>query len=151
MSAHVIEKTVNIAAPAAAVWELLVNPELAARWAEAFSEGTYVESDFGQGSKVIWKDKEGNTGAKGVVMLRREMELLEVAFYDDVNADDHQPTGQYRERFALSSEKGKTRLSISAGPLPEEHYKIHEPLWTAALEKIKTLAEQAVPARGMDA
>jgi uncharacterized protein YndB with AHSA1/START domain len=151
MSSHVIEKTVIIAAPATAVWELIVSPALAARWAEAFSEGTYVESDFRAGSEVNWKDKDGNTGARGVVTARREMELLEVAFFDDVNPDLKQQPGQYKERYALSSEGGKTKLAISAGPLAEEHYKVHEPLWTAALEKIKSLAEQAVPARGMDA
>jgi hypothetical protein len=99
----------------------------------------------------VWKHKDGSAGAKGVVQVRREMQLLEVAFFDDVNADLSQATGQYRERFSLSSEAGKTKLAISAGPLPEEHYELHEPLWTAALEKMKSLAEKAVPARGMDA
>ena len=151
MPAQVIEKTVNIAASPTAVWELLVTPALVRRWAAAFSEGTYVESDFRLGSEVIWKDSDGNIGAKGIVKQHRKMQLLEVAFFDDVNADATGPTGQYTERYVLSSESGKTRLAISAGPLPEEHYKVHEPLWTDAVEKIKLLAEQAVPARGMDA
>ena len=84
--------------------ELLVTPALARRWAGAFSEGINVESDFRLSSEVIWKDKEGNIGAKGVVKVRREMELLEVAFFDDVNADVNQPTGSYTETFALSSD-----------------------------------------------
>jgi hypothetical protein len=86
--------------------ELLVTPALARRWAGAFSGGINVEPDFRVGSEVIWKDKDGNIGAKGVVKVRREVELLEVAFFDDVNADVNQPTGSYTETFALSSDGG---------------------------------------------
>ena len=151
MSKNIIEKKVEINAPASRVWEVLVNPEWLKQWAASFSEGTYAESDWEEGSQVLWKDKAGNIGAKGIVIENVPLKSLAVAFYDDVHADKQSATGSYTEKYLLSQADGKTTLNITAGPLPEEHYKQHEPLWAQAIEKIRWLGEDAMMVTGMDA
>jgi hypothetical protein len=47
----------------------LVDREKVKQWASAFSEGTTIETNWSIGSEVIWKDGEGNIGAKGIVQL----------------------------------------------------------------------------------
>ena len=146
-----IEKTIDINAPASKVWEVLVHPDWLKRWASAFSEGTYAESDWEPGSEVLWKDKEGSTGAKGKVVANEPFKLLKVAFYDDVHADSGDALGRYSETYNLIQTDGKTTFSIVAGPLPEEHFRLHDPLWEQAMEKIKFLGEEAMMVSGMDA
>ena len=151
MREYFIEKSVEISAPASKVWEVLVNPEWLKQWASAFAEGTYAESDWEKGSEVSWKDKDGNTGAKGVVIDNDPPKELKIAFYDDVNAGQDSTPGAYTEKFLLSQTESITTLSIVAGPLPEAHYKAHVKLWQQAIEKIKVLGEDAMMVSGMDA
>src|SRR5688500_15547433 len=121
MSSHVIQKSVSISTSLQKVWQLLTNPSLISEWASAFSEGTSVESDFQAGSAVIWRTKDGETGAVGKVTQRKDEKLLEISYYDDVNPDLKQQPGVYKETYSLSTSKESTVLSIKAGPLAEEH------------------------------
>ena len=150
MSGHIIQKSVSISTSPQKVWQLLTNPSLIGEWASAFSEGTYVESDFHAGSSVVWRTKDGEPGAVGKVTQRKDEQLLEISYYDDVNPDLNDQPGVYKETYSLSTSKDNTILSIKAGPLAGEHYKAHEPLWTNALEKMKAFAELAMSIKGMD-
>ena len=150
MSSHIIQKSISISTSPQKVWQLLVNPNLISEWASAFSEGTYVESDFHDGSSVVWKTKDGERGAVGKVTERKDEKLLEISYYDELNPDFNSRPGAYKEIFSLSNSKENTVLSIKAGPLPDEHYKSHEPLWINALDKLKAFAEQVMSIKGMD-
>jgi uncharacterized protein YndB with AHSA1/START domain len=150
MSAHIIQKSISISTSPEKVWQLLVNPKLISEWASAFSEGTYVESDFHDGSSVVWKTKDGERGAVGKVTERKDEKMLEISYYDELNPDFNSPPGAYKETFTLSNAKENTILSIKAGPLADEHFKAHEPLWINALDKLKAFAEQVMSIKGMD-
>ena len=76
--------------------------------------------------------------------------MLEISYYDELNPDFSSPPGAYQEIYSLSNSKENTVLSIKAGPLSEEHFKAHEPLWMNALDKIKAFAEQVMGIKGMD-
>lgn len=49
-----IEKSIKINAPKEKVWEVLVNNDLNQTWYAVFSEGTFAETDWKIGSKVIF-------------------------------------------------------------------------------------------------
>lgn len=134
-----IEKSIEIDAPIEKVYEVLVNSQFTRQWGNAFSEGAYVESDWKPGSEVVWKDKDGNVGAKGVVIENEPLRKITVAFYDDVNTP---APGQYKEVYSVQPQQQQSQLNISAGALEEEHAKSHGPLWDKALQVIKQLAEQ---------
>jgi len=129
-------------APVGIVWEVLLDPVFTQQWAAAFSEGTWVEAEWKKGGLVIWKDRDGNEGAKGIVRALERNHMIQVAYFDEVDIDDaNTPTGKYKETFTLSSIESKTLLAIEAGPLSEKDADEHELLWEKALEIIKSMAE----------
>ena len=138
---EVINKQAVIQASASRVWEVLWNDYYTKQWADAFSEGTYVETDWKTGSEVVWKDATHGTGARGIVITHEPSALLEVAYFDDVDSNDPLPEKPYTEFYKVSEQGSATVISIEAGPLEEEHISEHATLWDKALSKIKALAE----------
>jgi uncharacterized protein YndB with AHSA1/START domain len=136
-----IKRNLLIDAPATKVWDVLTNPIYNIRWGNAFSEGPWVESDWQVGSSVVWKDSEGNVGAKGIVKTNDPCRLLQVVFYDEPRMEPPAPLGDYIESYALNAINDKTELIIESGPLPREHFETHSLLWDKAAAKIKDLAE----------
>lgn len=136
-----IKREVEIDAPAEKVWRILVDQEMAKQWASAFSEGTQVDTDWKEGSIVLWKDSDGNIGAKGRVERNDGRTDLLVRFYDEVSAPEDSTLGEYVEHYNIKSLDNRSILQIEAGKLPLKHVEIHSPLWDAALAKMKELAE----------
>jgi uncharacterized protein YndB with AHSA1/START domain len=136
-----IKKHVEVNATADKLWEVLTAPQYVSQWANAFGEGTYVETDWQKSSEVLWKDKDGNVGARGTVEMSDKGSLLKVLFPDEQESE--RTARPYTETYAMSDDdKGRATLSINAGPLALKHMKEHEPLWDKAIAKIKELAEQ---------
>lgn len=136
-----IKKHLEVNGTAEKLWEILTTPEYVKQWANAFSEGTYVETDWQKGSEVLWKDKDGNVGARGTVEISNKPTLLKVLFPDEQETE--RTARPYTETYAISDDgKGKAMLSIDAGPLALKHVKTHEPLWDNAIAGIKQLAEK---------
>ena len=132
----------KILAAVGIVWEVLLDPTYTQQWVSAFSEGEWIEAEWKKGGLVIWKDKNGEVTAKGIVRALERNQLIQVDYFDDKDLNDtNTQTGKYQEIFNLFSIEGKTLLVIEAGPLSEKDAKDHEVLWDKALEKIKSLAE----------
>src|SRR5258706_121535 len=55
-----LEFTVKINAPAAKVWSSLWNDETYRKWTSAFSEGSHAESDWKEGSRILFLDGKGD-------------------------------------------------------------------------------------------
>lgn len=138
----VINKSVAINSPVQRVWDLLVDISFTNQWAQAFGEGVYAETDWKEGAEVVWKDKDGNVGARGVVKVKRPPTDLIVQYYDDVNAGKRDALGEYIESYHLDGDEKSATLSIAAGPLSLKYVSQHDPLWDGAIQKIKELAEK---------
>jgi uncharacterized protein YndB with AHSA1/START domain len=132
-----IVKAIEINVAPERLWEILVSVYAVTLWAESFSCGTVVVSDFKQGSSIVWKDNTGAVGVTGFVSAREEKKILELTYPEDTEAADH-----YKELFTISSENGKSRLKINAGPLAKKYVKTHDPKWDEAIMKIKAMAEK---------
>lgn len=137
----IIKKEITINAAKEKVWDILLNKDAVKSWVSAFGEGTYVDTTWQKGTEVLWKDKEGNVGAKGIIEKNIPASLLKVAFYDEIETKENTPLGEYYESYALLPLDDKTLLKIEAGPLPRKHVLLHAPLWDKAIENIKALAE----------
>jgi uncharacterized protein YndB with AHSA1/START domain len=137
-----IEHTLDLPASLEKVWSIVTDKEMIKRWARAFHEGTYVESDWQPGHVVVWKGGDGSIGAKGVVVTNEPGRLLRVAFYDDLNMEPPAQPGKYTETYKIEPQNGHSRLLISCGPLANEDAAIHGPMWEKALAYVKELAEQ---------
>lgn len=133
--------SIEINAAPARTWAVLTGTETLRQWAAAFGEGTWAETNWAQGSEVVWKDNDGNMGAKGIILLNEPASLLKTGYYDDINSVPPTPLGEYTEIFALAEKAGGTILSTDAGPLSLKHIKVHQPMWEEALQRIKKIAE----------
>lgn len=136
-----IKTSIKIMAPSFKVWEVLLDPLHTQQWGSAFSEGAWVEADWKKGGLLIWKDRTGDIGAKGIVQALERNRLIEIAYFDEVNSQPPPPTGAYKEILKLSSLENKSLLTIEAGPLTQESIQKQERAWEDALERIKRLAE----------
>ncbi|TKC03650.1 SRPBCC family protein [Pedobacter frigoris] len=136
-----IKKNISITASAEAIWDILLNP--GGQWGKAFGDGSFVKSDWKEGSSVIWTDLSGDVGAHGVVAEHRPTEYLQIDMYDDVNPAPDAETGEYSEKYKLTkTNNGDYTLSIESGPLAKKYTQMHEPMWDKALEIIKDLSEK---------
>lgn len=136
-----ITKTIEIDASKSKVWAILTDNTKVKEWANAFSEGTYIETDWQKGSQVLWKHASGDVGAKGTIITNDKDEKLQIQYYDDADAGTDATLGMYHEVYALTELGGKTILTINAGPLQQMYYSGHEPLWVNAIAGIKHAAE----------
>ena len=137
----IIRRKVAISSTAEKVWKVLVDPSFTRQWAAQFSEGAYVETDWEKDSDVVWKDKDGNVGAKGKVAENDAPKKLKVVFYDDVNATHETALGRYAETYSVQQNDGKILLSIEAGPVAHKEADQMAPMWDNAIAKMKELAE----------
>lgn len=139
-----VEKTVDINAPASEVWEVLTNPVLSKEWIkEWWPDFEILESDWKEGSPVIWKINNGLLGAKGKVTNAQPPTNLEFSFQiNDPSRPPHKETVIYK----LKEQGGHTRLVVTVGDFGDtpEHelcYPGAEDSWDKSLPKIKDLAE----------
>jgi uncharacterized protein YndB with AHSA1/START domain len=137
-----INDSIEINAQPEKVWDQLTDQVKVKQWAAAFSEGTTIETSWKPGSEVIWKDGDGNIGAKGIVKVFEPSKKLQVLYCDDVNPDPGSPLGEYAETFTLKDTGGKTHLDIISGPVMIKYGTMQQPMWTDALQRIKAMAEE---------
>jgi uncharacterized protein YndB with AHSA1/START domain len=79
MSKLFVDKTIEINAPASKVWDVLTRREQTAEWAPEFAGGAefHIESEWKLGSRVLWKDRDGNVIVEGeVTALERRRQWL---------------------------------------------------------------------------
>lgn len=146
MKTEKIKKSISISAPAEKVWEVLTDDQYTRMWYAEFSEGTYAETDWKEGSKAVFKDTKGN-GLVGKIVLNRPPEALSVEYEGIVNAhvEDYKSSEAQQirgghENYFLTESDGITMLSIESDMSPE-YIEPMSLMWDKALLKIKDLSE----------
>ncbi len=137
-----IRLSIEIQAPVEKVWHTLTDDAAVRQWAEAFGEGVFIETDWNQGSEVVWKNEEGYVGARGVLTVKNQPEQIKITFYQNADEQSPAPLGTYSETYTLQALGEQTTLHIEAGTMAIKYCKMHRPLWTEAIETIKELAEE---------
>ncbi|MFP5222125.1 MAG: SRPBCC family protein [Acidobacteriota bacterium] len=141
-----LTKSIEIHAPRARVWNVLLQDEFTRIWYAEFGEGSQAETDWKAGSTIHFKDKSGN-GLVSKVLDNREFEVISIEHQaviingrEDFESDDAKKWKGCRETYTLSEERGVTTLHIEQ-EMPEEYLESFPALWDNALAKIKELAE----------
>lgn len=138
-----VEKSIEVNAPAARVWDVLTNPALSREWIrEWWPELAVLESDWNKGSPVRWKLADGVIGADGKVFVVEPHKMLRFSFKVNDPASSKQEDLTYR----LKERGGRTELSVSVGDFGDtlEHRQRYPgalEAWNRSLAKIKELAE----------
>lgn len=146
----IVENIISINAPAAKVWDLLVNPEQTKK----YMFGCETVSDWQVGSPLLWRGEyEGQqmVFVKGDIVRIEPGKLLVYTVIDPNNANiPDVPENYLTVTYALAENDGKTALTVSQGDFAtvaqgqkryEETYNNGEG-WNPILVQIKALAEE---------
>lgn len=146
----IVENIISIKAPAAKVWDLLVNPEQTKK----YMFGCETVSDWQVGSPLLWRGEyEGQqmVFVKGDIVRIEPGKLLVYTVIDPNNANiPDVPENYLTVTYALAENDGKTALTVSQGDFAtvaqgqkryEETYNNGEG-WNPILVQIKALAEE---------
>ena len=138
-------KTVINATPEK-IWNVLWNDETYRKWTSAFSEGSYAETDWKQGSKVLFLDGNGQ-GMVSRIAENRPNEYMSIEHLgevkdgvEDTTSDRVKQWAGAHENYSLKKVNGKTELSIDMD-ITDEYKDMFTQIWPKALENVKNLAE----------
>ena len=136
----IIRKKSTIKASAEAVWKVLLDPNN--KWANSFGEGSLAQTDWNEGSPIIWTDLNGGIGARGVVKKKIENSELVLRYYDEIEPKADETPGEYMEVFKIdSAPDGTVTLVAESGPLAKKYITSHSGMWDKAMEAIQKNSE----------
>lgn len=137
---EIIRLAARISATPEKILQVLTHPNHS--WASAFGGGALAKTDWKEGSPITWTDMEETIGARGVIKTKN-LEKLEMQYFDEAEPVAGEELGDYVERFSLKpTTDGHTELNLEAGPLSRLHISHHKAAWEKALPLICKTAEK---------
>ncbi|HEX8531206.1 MAG TPA: SRPBCC domain-containing protein, partial [Cytophagales bacterium] len=137
-----------IDAPRETVWDILWNQATYPEWTAVFSPGSRAVTTWQQGSKVLFVDGS-NAGMVATVVENQPPAFMSFKHLgmvkdgvEDLDSDLVRPWAGALENYSLSTENGKTRLTVEMDITPE-HKDYFVNAWPLALAQVKQLAESA--------
>jgi uncharacterized protein YndB with AHSA1/START domain len=137
----VARASATIDAPAARVWDALVDPEAIRR----YMFGTTVISDWTEGSPIVWKGEwKGKAYEDTGVILRLERgRVLRYSHFSPLSGLPDTPENHHTVTIELMEQAGRTRVSLAQDNNPTEQARQHsERNWSAMLAGLKQLLEE---------
>jgi uncharacterized protein YndB with AHSA1/START domain len=138
-------KTVINATPEK-IWKVLWDDETYRKWTSAFAEGSCAETDWKQGSKVLFTDGKGS-GMVSRIAENRPNEYMSFEHLGEVHDGVEDTTSERVQQWAGSHENytlkkagDKTELIIDMD-IAEEYKDMFSQMWPKALENVKNLSE----------
>jgi hypothetical protein len=135
-----------INAPREKVWEKLWNDASYREWTSVFAEGSSAETDWNEGSRVLFGDGKGN-GMVSRIASKKTNEVMSFEHLgmlkdgvEDLSSDEVKQWSGAKENYYLRQENGKTELVVEID-LAEDFTAYFEEKFPVALKKVKELAE----------
>lgn len=129
------------------VWDVLWGDATYPVWTSAFSEGSRAETDWKEGSKVLFLNAE-NEGMIATIAKNIPHEYMSIKHLgtvkDGVEDLDSEQTKEWAgalENYTLKTVDGKTELAVDMD-ITDEYKDYFLATWPKALEKVKELAER---------
>jgi hypothetical protein len=134
--------SIDIDAPKQKVWDKLWSDSGYRQWTAAFAEGSYAESDWQQGSKIVFLTPKGD-GMFAVIEEKVPFEKMTFKHLGEIKdgVEELKDWGGALESYQLEGSNGKTKLNVSVDLLPEfEGY--FDETFPKALNIVKQISEQ---------
>lgn len=141
-----LEFKITIDASREKVWDVLWGEDTYPVWTEPFSPGSKVETDWQEGSKILFLDGSD----RGMVSRVKEnraneyMGIEHLGYYnkgvEDLDSPEVKTWAGSTENYTLTTVDGKTELLVESDISPD-HKEMFEKIWPKALDKVKELAE----------
>lgn len=134
--------TVDIDAPREKVWKTLWDDSTYGKWTSAFSEGSYAESDWKEGSKIRFLTPDGH-GMHSVIDRLVPNEQMKFRHNGEIkNGVEAEASWQgAMESYYLSDKNGGTEVSVELDAVGEFKDFFNES-FPKALQLLKQIAEQ---------
>ena len=140
------EFKITIDAPREKVWQVLWDDATYPVWTAAFSEGARAETDWREGSKVLFLSASGD-GMVSRILTIRPNEFMSFEHLgevkdgvEDTESDAVSKWAGATENYSLETVGGRTELTVEMD-ITEEYKDYFLATWPKALEKVKELAE----------
>ena len=137
----------SIDAPREKVWNILWGDDSYSKWTSVFAEGSRAETDWKEGSKVLFLDGKGQ-GMVSTIAANKPNEYMSFKHMgtvkDGVEDLDSKQTKEWAgalENYTLKTVNGKTELIVDMD-MTEEFKEYFINTFPKALEKVKELAER---------
>jgi uncharacterized protein YndB with AHSA1/START domain len=137
----IAKASIEINAPAAAVWHALVTPELI----KQYLFGTEAISDWQEGSTITYKGEwEGKAYEdKGKILKLVPNELMVATYWSSMSGIEDLPENYNTVTYTLTPHSDTTTLEVMQDNIATEESQQHsEKNWSMVLSKIKSLLEQ---------
>lgn len=138
--------SIDIAAPAARVWDCMFDPIAYRDWTSAFAEGSYFEGVWEAGRRLRFLDPQG-FGMEAVVddcLPHQRLSLRLVGEIKDGRPVADSPLHQNpaRESYLFAAAPGGgTRLAVQLQAWDDGFLAFLNDTWPVALQRLKALAE----------
>ena len=142
-----LEFSVDIAAPVARVWDLMLTPDSYREWTSAFCEGSYYEGSWAQGGTIRFLSP-GGAGMVAEVVENKLHEAISIRHIGELRdgklvPDSALATQPAHEDYRYSpTAGGGTHLVVSMEGI-DGFLDFLQACWPKALARLKALAEQA--------
>jgi len=143
--------SIVINAPAAHVWNVMLNDKTYRMWTEAFSPGSYYKGDWNKGSKILFlgPGENGESGMVSRIKENRKHEYISIEHLgmiqngkEDTSSEETKAWAGALENYTFKEKNGATELLIDlTGNFADEFAKMFEDMWPNALKKLKEIAE----------
>ena len=128
------------------VWDVLWGENSYPMWTSVFAEGSKAETDWKEGSKVLFLDGKGQ-GMISFIEEKRANEYMSFKHVgtvkdgkEDIDSKETREWAGAKENYTLKPINGKTELIVDMD-IAEEYKDYFLKTWPKALEKLKELAE----------
>ncbi|MBL6445435.1 SRPBCC domain-containing protein [Fulvivirga sp. 29W222] len=135
---------ISIGASVERVWEVLWGDDYYQRWFSVFMEGSYAETDWNEGSKVLFLTPEGE-GMVSTIKIKKPYKHMVFQHLGTVSKGEEDLDNEWAgaiESYTLES-NGGTKLTVEVDTI-EKYREYFEKVWPVAMERIKELAEKEV-------
>jgi uncharacterized protein YndB with AHSA1/START domain len=137
-----LQFTVDINAPKEKVWEKLWSDSGYRAWTSAFCEGSYAESDWKEGSKIVFLSPDGS-GMFGIIKKKVDNEEMIFKHHGEVKngVEERKDWGGAEEAYHLTETNGKTQVKVEVD-ITEEHKGYFDDIFPKALAILKRISEE---------
>jgi len=138
---------IDIKANKEKVWNILWNDETYTKWTAPFCEGSYAQTDWNEGSKVLFLSPSGE-GMYSTIFKKIPNDFMSFKHLGMVKEGKEIPIDDATkkwsgamENYSLKEKDGLTELIVDMD-IAEDHEKYFQDSFPKALEKVKALAEE---------
>jgi uncharacterized protein YndB with AHSA1/START domain len=136
-----------IRAPADVIWNVLFGAETYPQWTKAFTEGSYFEGDWEQGSRMRFLAPSGD-GMVAEIAESRPNEFISIRHLgtvvngtEDTESDSVRAWAPAYENYTLSSVEEGTKVVVDQD-MAGDYEQYMRDTWAKALELLRQLCEE---------